>query len=118
MQAVAPARLTSSIDPHESVSCEACHGAAEPWLRGHTRPDWSYATRVGAGMRDLRNFYVRANTCVACHQNLDGDIANAGHPELLFELNQQSIDEPKHWRDPAESECARGSSGRQWRCAN
>jgi hypothetical protein len=54
--------------PHladEGVSCESCHGAAESWLRGHTRKDWKYATRVGAGMHDLRNFYVRANTCVA-----------------------------------------------------
>lgn len=108
MQAVAPARLTSGVDSHESVSCEACHGAAEPWLRGHTRTDWTYATRVGAGMRDLKNFYVRANTCVACHQNLDADIAGAGHPELFFELDQQSVDEPKHWRD------AEGSSTRVW----
>jgi hypothetical protein len=100
MQTIAPARLTRPIDPVESVSCENCHGAAEPWLRGHTRKDWSYATRVGAGMRDLKNFYVRANTCVACHQNLDADILSAGHPELVFELDRQSIDEPKHWKDP------------------
>ncbi len=108
MQAIAPSRLTSGVDPHESVSCEACHGAAEAWLRGHTRTDWTYATRVGAGMRDLKNFYVRANTCVACHQNLDADIAGAGHPELFFELDQQSVDEPKHWRD------AEGSGARLW----
>jgi hypothetical protein len=50
-------------------------------------------------MRDLRSFYVRANTCVACHQNLDSDIAKAGHPELMFELDGQSVAEPKHWRD-------------------
>jgi hypothetical protein len=55
--------------------------------------------RVTAGMRDLRSFYVRANTCVACHQNLDSDIMRAGHPELTFELDGQSVAEPKHWRD-------------------
>ena len=55
--------------------------------------------RVTAGMRDLRSFYVRANTCVACHQNLDSDILKAGHPELTFELDGQSVAEPKHWRD-------------------
>jgi hypothetical protein len=55
--------------------------------------------RVTAGMRDLKSFYVRANTCVACHQNLDADILKAGHPELTFELDRQSVDEPKHWRD-------------------
>jgi len=59
-------------------------------------------------MRDLRNFYVRANTCVACHQNLDADITAAGHPELLFELDGQSVAEPKHWRDDA------STGGKAW----
>jgi len=98
-QSVAPARLAPTAHPDESVSCESCHSAAEPWLRGHTRKDWNYAMRVTAGMRDLRSFYVRANTCVACHQNVDTDILKAGHPELTFELDRQTVDEPKHWRD-------------------
>jgi hypothetical protein len=98
-QSVAPARLAPTVPPDEGVSCESCHSAAEPWLRGHTRKDWNYAMRVTAGMRDLKSFYVRANTCVACHQNVDADILRAGHPELTFELDRQSIDEPKHWRD-------------------
>jgi hypothetical protein len=98
-QAVAQTRLTSTTRPDEGVSCENCHGAAEPWLRGHTRTDWSYATRVAAGMHDLQNLYVRANACVACHQNVDADILKAGHPELVFELDSQSVNEPKHWRD-------------------
>src|ERR1043166_2590811 len=98
-QSVAPARLAPAAHPDEGVSCENCHSAAEPWLRGHTRKDWTYAMRVTAGMRDLKNFYVRANTCVACHQNLDSDIMKAGHPDLTFELDGQSVAEPKHWRD-------------------
>jgi hypothetical protein len=98
-QSVAQTRLTSTARPDEGVSCESCHGAAEPWLRGHTRTDWTYTTRVGAGMHDLRSLYVRANACVACHQNVDADILKAGHPELVFELDSQSVNEPKHWRD-------------------
>ena len=50
-------------------------------------------------MRDLNNLYVRANTCVACHQNVDADLLRAGHPELIFELDGQSVTEPKHWRE-------------------
>lgn len=50
-------------------------------------------------MRDLRNLYVRANACVACHQNLAPDLLQAGHPDLFFELDGQSVAEPKHWRD-------------------
>jgi hypothetical protein len=99
----------ATAHPDEGVSCESCHSAAEPWLRGHTRKDWNYAMRVTAGMRDLRSFYVRANTCVACHQNLDVNIIKAGHPELTFELDGQSVAEPKHWRDDDPS-----SSLRAW----
>jgi Cytochrome c554 and c-prime len=98
-QSVASARLMPAAHPDEGVSCESCHSAAESWLRGHTRKDWTYAMRVTAGMRDLKSFYVRANTCVACHQNLESDILRAGHPELTFELDGQSVAEPKHWRD-------------------
>jgi hypothetical protein len=82
----------------EGVSCESCHGPAENWLRVHTRHDYTRADRTAAGMRDLQNLYVRANTCVACHQNVDADILKAGHPELIFELDGQSVAEPKHWR--------------------
>ena len=98
-QSVAQTRLESTAHPDEGVSCENCHGAAGAWLRGHTRPDWTYAMRVTAGMRDLRSLYVRANTCVACHQNIDNDLLKAGHPAMVFELDGQSINEPKHWRE-------------------
>ncbi len=96
---VAPTRLAPTVHPDEGVSCESCHGAAQPWLRGHTRPDWTYAMRVSAGMRDLRSLYVRANTCVACHQNIDNAILKAGHPTMVFELDRQSIDQPRHWHE-------------------
>jgi hypothetical protein len=99
LQSVAPNRLTHTVHPDEGVSCETCHGAAGGWLRGHTRTDWTYNTRVAAGMRDLRNLYVRANACVACHQNLAPEILKAGHPDLFFELDGQSVAEPKHWKD-------------------
>src|SRR6202035_991881 len=37
-QSVPPARLSSTARSDEGVSCENCHGVAESWLRGHTRP--------------------------------------------------------------------------------
>jgi hypothetical protein len=98
-QSVAAIRLGSAAHPDEGVSCESCHGAAGGWLRGHTRKDWTYNTRVGAGMRDLRSLYVRATACAACHQNLAPEILKAGHPDLFFELDGQSVAEPKHWKD-------------------
>src|ERR1700730_8010221 len=98
-QSFAPMRLASNARADEGVSCESCHGAAGSWLRGHTRSDWNYAMRVTSGSRALRSLYVRANTCVACHQNIDNDLLKAGHPPLVFELDSQSVNEPKHWRD-------------------
>jgi hypothetical protein len=83
----------------EGVSCESCHSPADNWLRSHTRKDYTHADRVSAGMRDLKNLYVRANTCVACHQNVSLPLVQAGHPELIFELDGQAVTEPKHWRE-------------------
>ncbi len=80
------------------VSCESCHGPAGNWIRSHTRTDYTRAERTASGMRDLKNLYVRANTCVACHQNVEAGILAAGHPELIFELDGQSVAEPRHWR--------------------
>ena len=50
-------------------------------------------------MRDLRSLYVRATACAACHQVLEPALLKAGHPDLFFELDSQSVAEPKHWKD-------------------
>ena len=93
----------------EGVSCESCHGPAGNWLRSHTRADYSHADRTAAGMRDLENLYARANTCVACHQVVAQPLLQAGHPELIFELDGQSVAEPKHW-----SAAKNGISAQAW----
>ena len=98
LQTVPAGQLRQDARITEGISCESCHGPGEHWLRPHTRPDWSHEDRVHAGMRDLRSLYVRANTCVACHQNVDADLQLAGHPELIFELDGQAVSQPRHWR--------------------
>ncbi len=50
-------------------------------------------------MRDLKNLYARANTCIACHQTVAQPLLKAGHPELIFELDGQCVSQPKHWRE-------------------
>jgi len=92
-------RRDQAVRVNSGVSCENCHGAAEPWLRNHTRPDFSHADRVAAGLQELRDPYARANRCVACHQNLEPDLQRAGHPPLLFELDGQAVTQPRHWRE-------------------
>jgi hypothetical protein len=94
--------LAPTANPTEGVSCENCHGAASFWLRGHTRTDWTYLDRLHAGMRDLRSAYVRAETCVTCHQVIDPALLKAGHPELTFELDGQTASEPRHWTEKAD----------------
>ena len=96
-QTVSAARLGPDAKVTEGISCETCHGPAENWIRSHTRPDYTHADRVATGMRDLKSLYVRANTCVACHQNLDPEIRAAGHPDLIFEMDGQSVTMPRHW---------------------
>ncbi|HZZ20912.1 MAG TPA: multiheme c-type cytochrome [Opitutaceae bacterium] len=99
---VDPALLGAGVEPSEGVSCVSCHNLPGGWIRGHTRSDWTHADRVSAGMRDLNDLYTRANTCVACHQNIDPEIVGTGHhPALVFEMDGQTQDEPRHWRDPA-----------------
>jgi hypothetical protein len=100
LAAVEPAALGPGVDPTEGVSCVSCHGMPAGWIRGHSRPDWTHADRVAAGMRDLKDLYGRANTCIACHQNVDPAIVAVGrHPALIFELDGQTQDEPRHWID-------------------
>lgn len=94
-------RLTE-LDRSEGVACETCHSPAEAWLRSHTRPgpprgDFNYADKVSSGLRDLRDLRVRANVCVACHENVERAVLQAGHPELIFELDGQTRQEPRHW---------------------
>ncbi len=96
-QAVSAERKGPLVGKLEGVSCESCHNAAENWLLTHTRTDLNHGQKVAAGMRDLKNLYVRANTCVACHQNLDPELRAAGHPELTFELDGQCVAMPRHW---------------------
>jgi hypothetical protein len=98
LASVDPAGLGAGVDPGEGVSCVSCHDMPAAWIRGHTRPDWTHADRVAAGMRDLNDLYTRANTCVACHQNIEPALVSTGHhPALIFELDGQSQDEPRHW---------------------
>lgn len=91
--------LAPTANVIEGVTCESCHNSAAEWLRSHTRPDFTYFDRVHAGMRNLRDTYVRADTCVKCHQVISPGLVKAGHPTLTFELDGQAASEPRHWME-------------------
>ena len=99
MQAVNAARVGPLARIEDGISCESCHGPAKFWVRSHTRKDLTHAQNVTTGLRDLKSLYVRANTCIACHQVLPPDLQKAGHPPLWFELDGQSVANPKHWKE-------------------
>jgi len=94
-----PAKAPEGHKIDSGVSCASCHGPADNWLLSHTRPDYPKDALARLGMRQLGSAYQRANSCVACHQNLSDQLVAAKHPPLVFELDGQLVAEPKHWRE-------------------
>ena len=90
----------------EGVSCEACHGASQQWLRPHQKEGYEKAQELG--MTDMRNLLTRAEVCLSCHvgnaeKNIDHALIAAGHPDLIFELDTFTALMPPHWhRDQGE----------------
>jgi len=99
LQSVSADLYVDDVKREAGVACETCHGPAERWLRSHTRPDYTHEMRLAAGMRDLGDDYARANVCIACHQNIEQPLLDAGHPPMVFELDAQLALEPPHWKD-------------------
>jgi cytochrome c554/c'-like protein len=98
-QSVPDEHFVPGVKREQGVSCETCHGAAEGWLRFHTRKDITHDQRIGAGMRETTGLYGHANVCVACHLNIDPQLVKGGHPEMFFELDGQTRTEPPHWKE-------------------
>jgi len=99
-----PANLQENrIDVDEGVSCEVCHGPASGWLAGHVEADWEYSDSLRNGMIDTRNIARRAQVCSGCHigkagRQVDHELIAAGHPELIFELDNFTGALPQHWK--------------------
>lgn len=99
LQTLATDRFAAGAKPENGVSCESCHGPADPWLRFHTRKDVTHEQRVAAGLREMKTFAARATACIACHMNVDSALVQAGHPEMFFELDGQVVRQPPHYKD-------------------
>jgi len=96
----------AELQPVEGVTCEACHGPAGGWLEQHATQGWTHEKSVQNGMYDQRNLATRVRNCLGCHlgdahHEVDHALIAAGHPELLFELdNFSERPEMAHW-EPA-----------------
>lgn len=97
----------------DGVSCEACHGTAEGYLKSHAITGTSHAENVANGMTDLSNIDTRATLCLSCHFGTDDktvnhDLYGAGHPRLTFEIDTFGVLQPKHWVVDADYEKRKG----------
>ena len=101
--------VAGRLEIEDGISCESCHGPASGWLEGHRSEGWGHADSVAAGMRDLRDPASRAGLCLGCHlgapgRQVDHELIAAGHPELLFELDNYTASLPPHWTPAGERE--------------
>ena len=77
----------------EGVSCESCHGASADWIQLHNDYGGPVATResesvihrdqriadsIAAGMRNPRNLYLVAQSCLQCHTVPNEQLVNQG----------------------------------------
>jgi Cytochrome c554 and c-prime len=95
------------LEVADGISCEGCHGPAGGWLARHNETGWTHADSLAAGMIDLRQPRKRARLCLGCHQGdrgrqVDHELLAAGHPELVFELDNYTESMPAHWLPYAE----------------
>ena len=86
----------------DGVTCEACHGPAEKWIRTHVEPDTSHARNIEHGLYPTADATLRAKLCLSCHLgNKDKLVTHrmmaAGHPRMSFELDTFTEIAPKHF---------------------
>ena len=95
------------------VSCESCHGAAREWVKVHSDyggPNVSHETEtaehrterfsksIKAGMRNPRNMYSLARSCLECHTVPNEKLVNVGKHRSAsdFELVSWSQGSVRH----------------------
>jgi len=96
----------------EGVSCEACHGAAEFYLKPHAHPTQRDRAK---GLIELSSPAVLASTCLDCHLGradswLTHRLYGAGHPRLSFELDTYLANLPPHHKEDADYIARKGKS--------
>ena len=98
----------------DGVSCEACHGPAEGWIRNHVAPGATHAENVRLGLYPTDEPLAQARLCLSCHfGNKDKFVTHrmmgAGHPRMSFELDTFSQTLPPHFVVDADWQKRKGS---------
>lgn len=86
-------QINNRNKPISGVSCESCHGASQDWLNVHNDYGGPTATKqteseahantrfkqsVSFGMRNTRNLYEIASSCLNCHTVPNEELVNVG----------------------------------------
>jgi hypothetical protein len=92
----------------DGVTCEACHGAAERWIRSHVERGATRRDNLARGLYPTADHVERARLCLSCHfgnarKFVTHKMMAAGHPRMSFELDTFAQIQPPHYRlEPAE----------------
>lgn len=102
-----PANAAPEHHVSDGVSCEACHGASERWIRTHTAPGADHAQNLSNGLYPSDQAAARAKLCLGCHfGNTDKYVSHrimaAGHPRLSFEMETFTNLQPAHFKVDAD----------------
>ena len=86
----------------DGVSCEACHGPAEGWVKSHVAPGATHADNVKNGLFPTGDPVALARLCLSCHfgnkdKFVTHRIMGAGHPRISFELDTFTQTQPAHF---------------------
>jgi hypothetical protein len=100
---VPKARRAERYDLTDGVTCEACHGPAQRWIKPHVEPDATHARNLANGLFPLTDDVARAQLCLSCHfgtpqKFVTHKMMAAGHPRMSFELDTFMQIQPPHYR--------------------
>ena len=99
---VTAARRGPQFSIADGVACEACHGPAERWLRGHVERGATRARNEARGLFPTRDPVARGRLCLSCHLGDTRKLVThrmmaAGHPRLSFEIDTFTHLMPAHY---------------------
>jgi len=96
------ARQGERFKASDGVSCEACHGPAENWIKSHVAPGATHEGNVKDGLYPTDDPVALARLCLSCHfgnkdKFVTHRIMGAGHPRISFELDTFTQTQPPHF---------------------
>lgn len=110
-----PAALRGEkFDISDGVSCEACHGASERWIKSHVEIKATHEDNLTKGLYRTENDVARIQLCLSCHLGTQKKLVThrimaAGHPRLSFELDTFTQIGPAHFRIDSDWHQRKGS---------